>query len=128
MGGMGGGMGGMRRGDDVEVYQAYIESNRLLRQLPQAPGTESYKGIVENEFKLVTSEPLSTFSIDVDTASYANVRRFLNDGQLPPPDSVRIEELVNYFKYDYPEPEGESPFSVTVEAAACPWNRGIRSR
>lgn len=88
-----------------------------------APGTESYKPIVENEFKLVRNEPLSTFSIDVDTASYANVRRFLNDGQLPPPDAVRIEELVNYFKYDYPEPEGDSPFSATVEVNACPWNR-----
>jgi len=101
----------------------------------RAPGTESYKAIVENEFKRVASEPLSTFSIDVDTASYANVRRFLNDGQLPPPDAVRIEELVNYFKYDYPEPDGGSPFSVTVEANACPWNRdhalalvGLRGR
>lgn len=119
-----------RMGDDVEVYQAYVVVPRT-----QAPGTESYKPIVENEFKLVRNEPLSTFSIDVDTASYANVRRFLNDGQLPPPDAVRIEELVNYFKYDYPEPEGDSPFSVTVEANACPWNRdhalalvGLRGR
>jgi len=112
-----------------DVYQAYFPPP------PRAPGTESYKPIVENEFKMVRSEPLSTFSIDVDTASYANVRRFLNDGQLPPPDAVRIEELVNYFKYDYPEPEGNSPFSVTVEANACPWNRdhalalvGLRGR
>jgi len=114
---------------DEEVYQAYIVPPT------RAPGTESYKAIVENAFKLVRNEPLSTFSIDVDTASYANVRRFLNDGQLPPADAVRIEELVNYFKYDYPEPEGDSPFSVTVEANACPWNRdhalalvGLRGR
>jgi Ca-activated chloride channel family protein len=64
---------------------------------------------------------LSTFSIDVDTASYANVRRFLKGGQLPPPDAVRIEELVNYFRFDYPPPQGEAPFSVTTSVAACPW-------
>ena len=66
-------------------------------------------------------DPLSTFSIDVDTASYANVRRFLTQGQLPPKDAVRIEELVNYFRYDYPEPSGGAPFSVTTELAPCPW-------
>ncbi|MCA9070675.1 MAG: VWA domain-containing protein, partial [Planctomycetaceae bacterium] len=63
-----------------------------------------------------------TFSIDVDTASYSNVRRFLNQGQLPPPGAVRIEELINYFPYDYPAPEGRQPFSVNVEVADCPWN------
>ena len=67
--------------------------------------------------------PLSTFSIDVDTASYSNVRRFLNDGSLPPKDAVRIEELVNYFEYDYPQPVGDVPFSVNTEVAACPWNK-----
>jgi Ca-activated chloride channel family protein len=86
------------------------------------PGTETYAGIVENRFTTVAEEPLSTFSIDVDTASYANVRRFLNDGTFPPKDAVRIEELVNYFKYDYPQPRGDSPFSVNVETAACPWD------
>ena len=85
------------------------------------PNTESYATINENPFAMVTSEPLSTFSIDVDTASYANVRRFLNQGQLPPADAVRIEELINYFKYDYPQPDGEVPFSVNVEVNACPW-------
>jgi len=66
--------------------------------------------------------PLSTFSIDVDTASYSNIRRFLNQNQLPPKDAVRIEEMINYFVYDYPQPKGQEPFSITTEVAPCPWN------
>jgi len=88
--------------------------------------TEAYDRIYENAFLRTLQNPLSTFSIDVDTASYANVRRFLNQGQLPPPDAVRIEELVNYFDYDYAPPEGDVPFSAHVEVAACPWNAGHR--
>jgi len=84
--------------------------------------TEAYDHVVENPFLLVTQNPLSTFSIDVDTASYANVRRLLNQGTLPPPGAVRIEEMVNYFDYDYPLPTGGDPFSVNVEVANCPWN------
>lgn len=84
--------------------------------------TEGYATIHENGYKDVLKQPLSTFSIDVDKASYANVRRFINMGQLPPIDAVRIEELINYFTYDYPEPEGKHPFSVYTELAACPWN------
>lgn len=84
--------------------------------------TEEYNSIVENRFLNVSMSPLSTFSIDVDTASYSNVRRFLEDGYLPPADAVRIEEMVNYFSYDLPEPAGEVPFSVTTELARCPWN------
>jgi len=87
-----------------------------------APGSEQYEVIVENEFLPVTARPLSTFSIDVDTASYANVRRFFDQGRLPPPDAVRIEEMVNYFRYDYPPPEDEVPFSVNMEVAQCPWS------
>jgi len=86
-----------------------------------AHNTEAYDRIVDNPFLLVTQQPLSTFSIDVDTASYSNMRRFLNQGALPPPDSVRIEELINYFTYDYPLPDDRHPFSVTVEVADCPW-------
>ncbi len=84
--------------------------------------TEGYASINENGFKNVKSNPLSTFSIDVDNASYSNVRRFINMGELPPADAVRIEEMVNYFKYDYPEPAGPHPFSVYTELAVCPWN------
>jgi Ca-activated chloride channel homolog len=83
--------------------------------------TEAYDRIRDNPFLDVAQSPLSTFSIDVDTASYANVRRFLAMGQLPPKDAVRIEELINYFRFDYPQPSGKEPFSVTTEAAACPW-------
>ena len=84
--------------------------------------TEGYSAIHENGFKDVLHNPLSTFSIDVDKASYSNVRRFLNMGQLPPMDAVRIEEMINYFYYDYPEPEGKHPFSVYTEISNCPWN------
>jgi Ca-activated chloride channel family protein len=85
-------------------------------------GTASYPTYVENPFRSPMDEPLSTFSIDVDTASYANVRRFLNQGQWPPRDAVRIEEMINYFTYDYPQPRGGHPFSVNIEVAGCPWN------
>lgn len=84
--------------------------------------TEAYSHIDENPFFEVARAPLSTFSIDVDTASYSNTRRFLKNGQLPPRDAVRIEELINYFSYDYPQPAGDAPFSITSEVSACPWN------
>jgi Ca-activated chloride channel family protein len=84
--------------------------------------TEAYDRIDENRFHRVSDEPLSTFSIDVDTASYANVRRFLNRGTLPSADVVRVEELINYFRFNYGSPRGDDPFSVTTEVAACPWN------
>lgn len=83
---------------------------------------ERYAEINENPFLEASRAPLSTFSIDVDTASYANVRRYLRNGQLPPKDAVRIEELINYFDYDYPQPVGDAPFSVSTETAVCPWN------
>jgi len=84
--------------------------------------TESYDFINENDFRIVSEKPLSTFSIDVDVASYSNVRRFIENGSLPPPNAVRIEEMINYFTYNYREPKGKHPFSVTVEMANCPWD------
>ncbi|MEH2045339.1 YfbK domain-containing protein [Nostoc sp.] len=84
--------------------------------------TENYNRIEDNPFHRVSNDPLSTFSIDVDTASYSNVRQFITQGELPPKDAVRIEELINYFTYNYPQPKGERPFSVTTEVAAAPWN------
>ncbi len=83
--------------------------------------TESYAEINENTFKEVSTSPLSTFSVDVDAASYSNVRRFINQGSLPPSDAVRIEEMINYFEYDYPQPDGDIPFSVNSELSKCPW-------
>ena len=82
--------------------------------------TEQYDRIYENEFLAVTENPLSTFSIDVDTASYSNMRRFLNAGKLPPPSSVRVEEFINYFRFADRPPEGHKPFHVTTEVADCP--------
>ena len=87
---------------------------------------EGYDHITENNFLKVNDNPLSTFSIDVDAASYSNMRRFLNAGQLPPAGAIRIEEMVNYFKYDYPQPKAGDPFSVNTEISECPWNRGHR--
>ncbi len=88
---------------------------------------ERYARIVENPFIRVATDPLSTFSVDVDTASYANVRRFLNDGTVPPPDSVRVEEMINYFRYDYEGPEETGdPFATHVEISDCPWNDAHR--
>lgn len=82
---------------------------------------EAYAHVAETGLRRVLDQPLSTFSIDVDTASYSNVRRFLEMGQLPPADAVRIEEMLNYFRYDDPPPVGAEPFSVTTEVASCPW-------
>ncbi len=88
--------------------------------------TEEYDRIVDNAFVSVSQDPLATFSIDVDTAAYANVRRFLNQRMLPPPDAVRIEEMVNYFTYDYAGPTGEHPLRVHSEVARAPWNPSHR--
>jgi Ca-activated chloride channel homolog len=84
---------------------------------------EGYDNISENKFLKATDNPLSTFSIDVDAASYSNVRRFLNQGQLPPAGAVRIEEMVNYFKYEYPQPTNNDPFSINTEISDAPWNK-----
>lgn len=88
--------------------------------------TEEYDHIVENRFLGVLSNPLSTFSIDVDAASYANVRRFVLSGQYPYADAVRVEEMINYFDYDYEKPDGDVPFSINLEYGMCPWSPGHR--
>jgi Ca-activated chloride channel homolog len=99
------------------------------------PSTERYAHRRDSAFQGVAENPVSTFSVDVDTASYSNVRRFLRDGSLPPVDAVRIEELVNYFPYRMPEPSGEHPLAVLAEVGPCPWNEshelvrlGLRAR
>ncbi len=83
--------------------------------------TEAYRHLVENAFKRVGDEPFSTFSIDVDTAGYSVLRRFVSHGSLPPPESVRIEELLNYFPYDYQAPKNSEPFAVNMEMVKAPW-------
>ena len=110
---------------EIQIPDLVGSGEGLLGRLGTTPvelNTEQYDWIPENAFKLAMDNPLSTFSIDVDRAAYANVRRFLNDNQLPPPDAVRIEEMVNYFEYDYPQPQGEDPFAISLEVASCPWN------
>jgi Ca-activated chloride channel homolog len=96
---------------------------------------EEYRHTPENDFKRVSAHPLSTFSIDADTASYSNVRRFLNDSELPPDGAVRVEELINYFRFDYAPPRGDAPVGVVTEVSRCPWNEkhllalvGVRAR
>ena len=84
--------------------------------------TEEYSALKENIFLSANVHPFSTFAADVDTASYANLRRMILSGKKPPADAVRIEEMLNYFSYDYPSPEDDQPFSVTTELAPCPWN------
>lgn len=86
--------------------------------------TEEYAALSENPFISVSSSPLSTFSIDVDAASYTNSRRFINDGTLPPSGAVRLEEFINYFNYEYAEPQGSDPIGAHIELAVCPWNSG----
>ena len=85
--------------------------------------TEDYDNIVENKFLTATQNPLSTFSIDVDEAAYSNIRRYLENGTMPPPGAVRIEEMINYFDYEYNKPQNEDPFTINTEIAACPWNQ-----
>ena len=104
---------------------APVSAARLPGQmimLPPPQSTERYSQITENPVKLVAENPVSTFSIDVDTGSYSNVRRMLNHGQLPPSDAVRVEELINYFPYDYALPTSKRPFAVHTELAPAPWN------
>ncbi len=108
--------------------QIYVRGGRSSEVLYLAGGydakfnTEEYSKINENNFKDVIKNPLSTFSIDVDYASYSNTRRFLLDGFLPPKDAVRVEEFINYFQYNYPKPTGNNPLEIYTELAECPWN------
>lgn len=101
---------------------AYGYSTAPIESRRDQFNTEAYAHNPENNFKTAKSTPLSTFSIDVDAASYSNMRRFINNGQNPPIDAVRIEEMVNYFNYNYPQPKGNDPFSITTEMSVCSWN------
>jgi len=111
----------MRESSEDRSAGSYAEA-----RISPAPAREDYAALGENQFMPVAQAAISTFSIDVDTASYSNVRRFLNDGALPPIDAVRIEELINYFRYDYAPPSGPEPFAVIHEVADCPWNAEAR--
>ncbi|HEU0054365.1 MAG TPA: VWA domain-containing protein [Longimicrobium sp.] len=108
------------------AFSGVTAGNAELERRRERFNTEEYRHIDENDFLDVAANPLSTFAIDVDAASYANVRRFLRERRLPPADAVRIEELVNYFDYDYADPDGEHPFSIVTEVSAAPWNPAHR--
>jgi Ca-activated chloride channel family protein len=113
---------GLSRGAKVENRRDGYRDRAEPWRWPREPGnTEAYSRIEENRFLAAIANPLSTFSIDVDAASYSNVRRFLSEGALPPADAVRLEELVNYFSYTYPDQTGNHPFAVTSEVGPCPW-------
>jgi len=112
------GAGGIGYSDPTLARSAKAHADETARQL----NTDEYERLYENDFLSAKDNPLSTFSIDVDKASYSIVRRFLHNSQMPYQDAVRIEELVNYFTYDYPKPTDTHPFSIYTELADCPWN------
>ncbi len=109
-----------------QTYAAPVATGAVAGSQRDSLGVEQYDRIDENPYLTVAAQPLSTFSSDVDTASYANVRRFLHDGQLPPKDAVRLEELLNYFHYDYPAPASGDPLSITTEVGPSPWNSNFK--
>ncbi|MEN8899309.1 MAG: von Willebrand factor type A domain-containing protein [Nonlabens sp.] len=104
---------------DIKLNEAEI----VMHQIRDLFENESYKNIEENEFEQVGTSPLSTFSIDVDKASYSNVRRMINNGQTVAPDAVKVEEMINYFNYDYDQPTGDHPFAVHTAVSKTPWNK-----
>lgn len=125
-----GGYGGYKLGalaaaPNADAYMAPAP----MASVAGAPGEfnrESYKRIDENDFLSATRQPLSTFSVDVDTASYSNMRRFLAEGRLPPKDAIRTEELINYFEYGYQPPQGDVPIAMHTEVSECPWKSDHR--
>jgi Ca-activated chloride channel homolog len=116
----------MQGGDTRFTSPVEVPSFEPIREPSAEFTTEAYDHIRDNPFILASQDPRSTFSVDVDTASYSIVRRFLTGGSLPPKDAVRIEELVNYFRYDYAPPVGPEPFAVHMETASCPWKPAHR--
>jgi Ca-activated chloride channel family protein len=108
--------------DQESLMELQALHSRVVEQEQSDFNTEAYASVRENEFVTAKENPLSTFSIDVDTASYSNVRRFLENESRPPAGAIRTEELINYFRYNYPLPHGEEPFSVNLEVGRAPWN------
>ncbi|MGF6844939.1 Ca-activated chloride channel family protein [Chitinophaga sp. W3I9] len=113
---------GAQRRKSVTGSVTRIRGNKMNYAPSPVYNTEDYSPINENIFHSATDQPLSTFSIDVDRASYSNVRRFLNQGMMPEPDAVRVEEMINYFDYQYQAPEGKDPVAIYTDMAICPWN------
>jgi Ca-activated chloride channel family protein len=121
--------GNIRMQEDMGAYYKPNPKTKIIQAIDPEyphpgyyPGSEQYGEYAEQVFMRSTEQPLSTFSIDVDNASYTNVRRMLQSGNLPPADAVRIEEMLNYFNYRYPSPTDIHPFSIQTDMAPCPWN------
>ncbi len=114
----GGVVGGM-----TGIMASVVSQQQVIEPLPSRP---EYGTFADHGFVTTKDGPVTTFAIDVDRASYSNVRRFLTANQTPPPDAVRVEEMVNYFRYSYPQPSGARPFSITADVASCPWNTSNR--
>jgi Ca-activated chloride channel family protein len=114
---------------EIRAEQPFAESPPVIpeqQRYRQDFNTATYDHIEENPFLAAASNPLSTFSIDVDTASYSNARRFIESGSLPPKDAVRVEEMLNYFSYEYPQPTDDDPFSINLDSTSCPWEPSHR--
>lgn len=110
--------------EEPSANRPHLQESKIIRR--ERINTEEYSSFKENSFMLAESNPLSTFSIDVDAASYSNVRRFINQGRKPYPDVVRVEEMINYFDYNYPKPTGDDPVHISTEVGASPWNKDNR--
>lgn len=108
--------------ESLLFFDDLLETDETVVFIPPTSGGEQYEIIEEEGYLSTYVQPLSTFSVDVDTASYSNIRRYLDDNRLPPRDAVKIEEMVNYFTYDYKQPSGDEPFSINTEIGPCPWN------
>jgi len=121
------GYGAQKRSSVVGAVSAVQAEYAISAPLPaysyDSEKNEEYSSFAENRFKDAKSDPLSTFSLDVDVASYSNVRRMINQGQKPEKDAVRIEQFINYFSYDYPNPTGNHPINILTETQPCPWNK-----
>ncbi|WP_333591384.1 vWA domain-containing protein [Brevundimonas sp.] len=112
-------------GAPVVLNEVVVSGSHVMGRLPSAADTERYRDATPNPVRRTADQPVSTFSIDVDTAAYANVRRFIDEGRAPPRDAVRVEEMINYFDYGYARPErADEPFAVTAEVAPSPWAPG----
>lgn len=113
---------GYRQENKKRAKVAYEAMEMSYMPISVDEDNEEYESFKENRFLRVEDKPLSTFSLDVDAASYANIRRMINKGQFPEKDAVRVEEMINYFSYDYPQPTGNDPVRITTEKTICPWN------
>jgi Ca-activated chloride channel family protein len=113
---------GVKRSLGGRIRGLFFRKNKNTSYYQEPVSNESYAGITENSFKSPKNTPLSTFSIDVDKASYSNIRRMINAGQSIPEDAVKIEEMINYFNYEYEQPTDKHPFAIHTEVAGCPWN------